>query len=144
MNKKGHRIGVSVLAFATAMILPGAAALAQAPQAAQEAVTDEEATVEDIVVTGSSIRGVAPVGSNLVSGGQESLAKTGGTTTSRLVNTVPAITTAGSTPCCWAHPSAGPRLPWRSRSCSCCCSRLPPSRSSGSSVPCAQTSRASS
>ncbi|MBN8832125.1 MAG: TonB-dependent receptor plug domain-containing protein [Sphingomonadales bacterium] len=101
MSKKGHSIGVSILAFATAMILPGASAFAQAPQAASgeaEQAEEDGAAVEDIVVTGSSIRGVAPVGSNLVSVGQEALAKTAATTTSELVNTVPAITTAGSTP----------------------------------------------
>ncbi len=61
---------------------------------------DEDAAdpAADIVVTGSAIRGVAPVGSNLVSVGQEALAKTAATSTTELVNTVPAITTAGSTP----------------------------------------------
>src|SRR5690606_10739901 len=58
----------------------------------------QSSDLEEVVVTGSSIRGVAPVGSNLVSVGQEALAKTAATTTTELVNTVPAITTAGSTP----------------------------------------------
>jgi iron complex outermembrane receptor protein len=61
-------------------------------------VSAQESDLEEVVVTGSSIRGVAPVGSNLVSVGQEALAKTAATTTTELVNTVPAITTAGSTP----------------------------------------------
>jgi iron complex outermembrane receptor protein len=57
-----------------------------------------DSAVEEIVVTGSSIRGVAPVGSNLVSVGQQALQKTAATSTTELVNTIPAITTAGSTP----------------------------------------------
>lgn len=61
------------------------------------AIEDDDQNAE-IVVTGSSIRGVAPVGSNLVSVGQAALEKTAATTVTELVNTVPAITTAGATP----------------------------------------------
>jgi iron complex outermembrane recepter protein len=63
---------------------------AEAPSAAEEGA--------DIIVTGSSIRGVAPVGSNLVAVGEAALLKTAATSVTELVNTVPAITTAGSTP----------------------------------------------
>src|SRR5690606_17418180 len=45
---------------------------------------------------GSAIRGVAPVGSNLVSVGLEAIEKTAPVDVSQLVNTVPAISTAGS------------------------------------------------
>ncbi len=50
----------------------------------------------DIIVTGSAIRGVAPIGSNLVSVGLETIEKTAPVNASQLVNTVPAISTAGS------------------------------------------------
>ncbi|HWI86392.1 MAG TPA: TonB-dependent receptor [Sphingomonas sp.] len=51
---------------------------------------------DEIVVTGSKIRGVAPVGSNLVSVGQETIEKIAPVNISQLVNTVPSISTAGS------------------------------------------------
>ena len=49
-----------------------------------------------IVVTGTSIRGVAPIGSNLVSVGITDLEKTSATSLSALVNTIPALSTNGS------------------------------------------------
>jgi iron complex outermembrane receptor protein len=51
---------------------------------------------EEIIVTGTSIRGVAPIGSNLVSVGQETIEKTAAVNLSQLVNTVPSISTSGS------------------------------------------------
>lgn len=64
------------------------------PAMAQATVEDD--TGADIVVTGSSIRGVAPIGSNLVSVGQDVVEKTAAINASQLVNSVPAITTSGS------------------------------------------------
>ncbi|MEG3149274.1 TonB-dependent receptor [Sphingomonas sp. ZT3P38] len=64
----------------------------------QETLTDGSAleNTADIIVTGTSIRGVAPIGSNLVSVGQATIEKTAPINVSQLVNTVPAITTSGS------------------------------------------------
>jgi iron complex outermembrane receptor protein len=60
-------------------------------------VTDNSSEYnEDIVVTGTTIRGVAPIGSNLVSVGQETVEKIAPVNLSQLVNTVPAISTSGS------------------------------------------------
>jgi len=53
-------------------------------------------SADEIVVTGSKIRGVAPIGSNLISVGQETIEKTAPVNVSQLVNTVPSISTAGS------------------------------------------------
>lgn len=96
------RLGGSTIA-ALALLTAANAAFAQ--EATQDAVTpsvgsgqDTPDNNADIVVTGSSIRGVAPVGSNLVSVGQEAILKVAPTSVSELVNTVPAITTAGATP----------------------------------------------
>ena len=52
--------------------------------------------LETVVVTGTSIRGVAPVGSSLVSVGEVDLEKTAATNLSTLVNTIPALSTNGS------------------------------------------------
>lgn len=54
--------------------------------------------VKEIVVTGTSIRGVGPVGTNVVAVGQQQIQATGAVSVSELTNTVPAITTAGSAP----------------------------------------------
>src|SRR5690606_34108678 len=66
--------------------------------AAQTAPDSEVHTLEEVVVTGSSIRGVAPVGSNLVSVGQEEIQAIAAVNASQLTNSIPAITTAGSAP----------------------------------------------
>jgi iron complex outermembrane receptor protein len=57
-----------------------------------------DAQLEEVVVTGTSIRGVAPIGSNVVTVGQKEIEATGAVTVSQLMNTVPAITTANSAP----------------------------------------------
>ena len=46
---------------------------------------------EEIVVTGTSIRGVAPVGSNLISVGREAIEQTGVQTVQQILKTVPAV-----------------------------------------------------
>ncbi len=51
---------------------------------------------EEIVVTGTSLRGVAPVGSNLVSVGREAIEDTGAQTLQQILKTVPQITAAGN------------------------------------------------
>jgi iron complex outermembrane receptor protein len=89
------KVGGSLIALIVATSSYATTASAQSAAAAAAAAP---AQLEEVVVTGSSIRGVAPVGSNLVSVGQEAITKTAATSVTELVNTVPAITTAGSTP----------------------------------------------
>lgn len=84
--------GVSITALGVAMAVTAGGA------AAQTAPDSEVHTLEEVVVTGSSIRGVAPVGSNLVSVGQEEIQAIAAVNASQLTNSVPAITTAGSAP----------------------------------------------
>lgn len=54
--------------------------------------------VKEIVVTGTSIRGVGPVGTNVVAVSQKEIQATGAVSVSQLTNTVPAISTAGAAP----------------------------------------------
>ncbi len=69
--------GVSLLAFA-------------APAFAQSAETPEDtATAEDIVVTGTLIRGIAPGGSQSIAVGQEKIESIGAVNTSDLIASVP-------------------------------------------------------
>ena len=52
--------------------------------------------VESVTVTGTSIRGVAPTGANLISVTPEEIAKTGGQTIQQVLANVPAITGMGN------------------------------------------------
>ena len=73
MNTMLHKLTMCCSAIALAVALTPGLALAQAAPAAPA----DDTAVEEIVVTGTSIRGVAPVGSNLVSVNQEALRATG-------------------------------------------------------------------
>ena len=93
MNMKNHSrytrmsrlmCGASLAFAAMAFALPSAAQ-AQDPDA-------EESEVEEIVVTGTSIRGVAPVGSNVISVTQEDIQDTGAQTVQELLKSVPQVT----------------------------------------------------
>jgi len=86
---------VSVVALVAASAMATGAAAQNRSSAAGE---DQATEVEEIVVTGSSIRGVAPVGSNLVTVSQVQIEAVAATNLSQLVNTLPAISTAGAAP----------------------------------------------
>ena len=58
--------------------------------------TEPEAIEDTIVVTGTSIRGVVPIGSSIQSVGAVDIEKTAATNLSTLVNTIPALSTNGS------------------------------------------------
>ena len=102
------KLSGSVIALSVAMVLIPGAAFAQTTPATtaptddtalpQDTLTDGSAVdnAKDIIVTGTSIKGVAPVGSNLVSVGRATIEKTAPINLSELTNTVPAISTAGS------------------------------------------------
>ncbi|HEU4485079.1 MAG TPA: TonB-dependent receptor [Povalibacter sp.] len=84
-------------ALVSATSLAGGTALAQtaAPESTTPASNNQE-IAETVVVTGTSIRGMAPVGSNLVSVGEVDLEKSSATNLSTLVNTIPALSTNGT------------------------------------------------
>ena len=54
--------------------------------------------LEEVVVTGTSIRGVAPIGSNLIAMDRESIEKTSAQTVQQILRSVPALTGSGATP----------------------------------------------
>ena len=88
-------------AMASTLVSLGAAWILAAPAAAQSsaaapAVNASPAEDAEIVVTGTSIRGVAPVGSNLVSVTREQIENTSVQTIQQLLRTVPSITAAGN------------------------------------------------
>jgi iron complex outermembrane receptor protein len=73
------------------VLLVAAGAHAQ-PRAAAAA----PAEVEEVIVTGSSIRGAAPVGSNLIAVGQADIEKTGAQTIQQVLRSVPSVVGMGA------------------------------------------------
>src|ERR1700704_5742221 len=71
-----------------------AAALAAAESAQKD--TDAASKLEEVVVTGTSIRGAAPVGSNLITVNREAIAATGAQTMQQILASVPAVTGFGN------------------------------------------------
>lgn len=89
-NRNKLNLGASLLAvFAVATI-----SAAHAQEANAGATTAADA-VEQVTVTGTSFRGVAPVGGNLVSVDRSVIEKTGAITAQQVLKTVPAITGLG-------------------------------------------------
>jgi iron complex outermembrane recepter protein len=87
-------------ALISAGSLAGGNAVAQtaAPADAGPArpAAEAESLEDTIVVTGTSIKGVTPIGSNVMSVGTDELERTAATNLSALVNTIPALSTNGS------------------------------------------------
>src|SRR5246127_5929618 len=63
---------------------------------AAHAQTSPENSVEQVTVTGTSIRGLAPVGSNLITVDQQQISDVGAVTMSEVLANVPAITGMGN------------------------------------------------
>ena len=82
--------GSTITLAVSALIFGGAAAVAQTPAAPSSS--------EEIVVTGTNIRGAAPVGSGLIQVGRQQIEKTGAQTVQQILRSVPAITSSGATP----------------------------------------------
>lgn len=88
------RLGGSLLALVSASCLTSQVSFAQ--DTGNKSDNKKEEAVEEVLITGSSIKNAAPVGSNLVSVGVDDLEKTQAINLSTLVNTIPALTTNGS------------------------------------------------
>nr|WP_303694938.1 TonB-dependent receptor [Brevundimonas subvibrioides] len=80
-------LGVSLIAIAAVM-----AAGPVLAQSAQQDRDTEASAVDDIVVTGTSIRGVAPVGANVITVTREDIQDTGAQTVQELLKSVPQVT----------------------------------------------------
>ena len=89
LHRKCARIrsGYAVSGLAVAVALCSLPSLAMAQSA--EGVEDDES---EIVVTGTLLRGAPPVGSNVVSVGQEQITASGASTPNELLATVPQVT----------------------------------------------------
>lgn len=82
---------------ASAFVLLLAAGQAQAQDAAPNAGSDE-AVLEEVVVTGTSIRGVPPVGSNLISVTRADIVTLGGANTPDLSASIPQLSSFNTAP----------------------------------------------
>src|SRR5215475_4900582 len=80
--------GSSVALLAVTLASP---VLAQVPSRPAQG----EMGVEEVTVTGTSIRGVTPVGANLVTVGQQDIQKQGGQTLAEVLKQVPALSNFG-------------------------------------------------
>ncbi|MCE3288248.1 MAG: TonB-dependent receptor [Caulobacter sp.] len=87
------------MALAGTAIL-AALAVTAGPGWAQEAPTQEDdaATLDEVVVTGTSIRGVPPVGSNLISVTRDDIEAIGAANTPDLIATVPQLNSFNTAP----------------------------------------------
>ncbi|MEY4501351.1 MAG: hypothetical protein RIS52_1241 [Pseudomonadota bacterium] len=87
MKISARRFGLSASLIPFLLIATAGSAYAQAAPASDE----DETPKEEIVVTGSSLKGVAPVGSNLVTVGRDELADTGAQTVQQVLKSVPSV-----------------------------------------------------
>lgn len=103
------KAGTSVLAGAVwIVLLAPQAALAQTPASLQQAELDAESDAE-IVVTGSSIRGIPPVGSALIEVTRAEIEATGGNTVQDVLATIPQLQTFNTAPRPDPRPGQGPQ-----------------------------------
>jgi iron complex outermembrane recepter protein len=89
MLAAGRTGRITLLAGAAAICAPLHIAHAQEAGSVEEQAVNEQ---DAIIVTGSRIRGVAPVGSNLIGLSRESVVKSGATTVSEILRQVPQVT----------------------------------------------------
>lgn len=96
-RKRTALAGTSLVA---AMLLAAGSARAQAADAAQvpESAADDTPEGAEIVVTGTSIRGVPPTGSNLISVTREEIRAIGANTTPSLLAAIPQLNSFNTSP----------------------------------------------
>jgi iron complex outermembrane receptor protein len=84
---------VAAIALATVSLVPFAApSFAQDAPGNPDAEAAETTEASEIVVTGTLLRGVAPVGSSLISAGREQLESTASATSNELLSRIPQVT----------------------------------------------------
>src|SRR5689334_7878417 len=85
-NRTTLKVGASSLSIVAAMMW-APAALAQS--------SDSPAQLDEVVVTGTSIRGEAPVGSNLISVDRAEIAKQSAPNVTQVLTTIPSLSNMG-------------------------------------------------
>jgi iron complex outermembrane receptor protein len=82
----------AIAAAVAGLVLAAASASALAAQAAPA----DGDTVEEVTITGTSIRGTAPVGANLITVDRDAIVESGAQTTQQILQSVPAVTGFGN------------------------------------------------
>ncbi|MDQ0252622.1 iron complex outermembrane receptor protein [Sphingomonas kyeonggiensis] len=93
--------GLSMLALATMLAAAGTAQAQQATPAAPEAAqapSDAQAVEEEIIVTGTLLRGVAPTGTNVIGINRDTITARGVTSSNDLLAKIPQIGNFGTVP----------------------------------------------
>jgi len=83
-------LGFTQPVFAQAQPADTALPPAQSPEAGPVAIT-QESVGSDVIVTGSRVRGAAPVGSTVIALGREDAVAGGAVTTDRLIKQIPQV-----------------------------------------------------
>lgn len=94
----GARLALSGSSLLAMMLAAAAPAHAQETPAADNDTADQADESSEIVVTGSSIRGVPPTGSNLISVSREDIKTIGASTTAGMLATVPQLNSFNTAP----------------------------------------------
>lgn len=97
VGKVSKQIALSGTAMAAALMMATGPVWAQTPAASPDRA-DEPTTIDELVVTGTSIRGVPPVGSNLISVTREDVQAIGAANTPDLIATVPQLNSFNTAP----------------------------------------------
>jgi len=96
----GRALGIIAGAVGLACTVSPAVAQEQRAQSATTATVDSNdrltPKLEEVVVTGTSIRNTTPVGANLITVGREAIADTGAQTMQQILASVPAVTGFGN------------------------------------------------
>lgn len=107
-----RQIALSGASIAAAMIFVAQPACAQtadeAPQDPDQAPGSAESVLDDVIITGSSIRGVPPTGSNLISVSRQDILTHGGANTPDLSASIPQLSSFNTAP--QTSPGTGPGL----------------------------------
>ena len=96
-NYRGRgKVASCVFGILTGLAATAAVADQSVDQPAANPPADIGAKLEEIVITGTSIRGAAPVGANLITVGRDQIAETGAQTMQQILSSVPAVTGFGN------------------------------------------------
>ena len=93
------KVASCVFGILTSLAATAAVADQSVDQAANQPANqpaDTESKLEEVVITGTSIRGAAPVGANLITVGRDQIAETGAQTMQQILSSVPAVTGFGN------------------------------------------------
>jgi iron complex outermembrane recepter protein len=91
-----HRLGSGTSLFVALCLSPSLACAQTTAKPSPPAPTEEDADAAEIVVTGTILRGVAPVGSSIISLNANDIQKTGLLSTTDVLKSIPQVTGIGT------------------------------------------------